>query len=62
MIKYFCDRCKEECTNDVEQNKTLQVQDVSTLYNRVVFNADSTLMLCKKCALDYHDFLKGYKL
>lgn len=59
MIKYFCDRCKQECTCDVDHNRTLTIQNVMVVYNKVVFNGDSTLMLCEKCAREYHDFLRG---
>lgn len=59
MIKYFCDRCKEECTLDVNRNRTLLVNDVMVLGLKIVFNGDSTIMLCDRCSHKYYDFIRG---
>lgn len=59
MIKYFCDRCKKDCTHDMRQGHTIHVVDVFETSNTIVYNGNTELLLCDSCAHDYNLFLKG---
>lgn len=59
MTKYFCDRCKKDCTNDYLHGRTIHVTDVFETLNTIVYNGNVTVLLCDCCAHEYNSFIKG---
>lgn len=58
MIKYFCDRCKKDCTDDRIHLRTIEVPDVFDTSHTIVYNGNRNVLLCDQCAHDYNLFLR----
>lgn len=59
MIKYFCDRCKEDCSDEFKANRVsyITLKKFSPYYCDEE-GAENTRMLCRQCTSLLEHFLE----